>query len=68
MLIIVECFYCGHKERINVYSKAAIQDRRCDKCKDKRKIIKDDENKDVFGYNEPPSKEKTTDDDTYPFF
>lgn len=68
MQIVTECFYCGHKEKINVYSKAAVQDRRCEKCKDKRKIIKQIETKDVFGYNETTSKEKSSDDDIYPFF
>ena len=51
MEVLVECLYCGHKTELNVYSTALLDDRRCDKCKDKNKRIKKVENKDIFGYN-----------------
>lgn len=45
MEVKVQCLYCGFTTTLNVYSTTLIEDRRCDKCTDKRKKITKTEKK-----------------------
>jgi DNA replicative helicase MCM subunit Mcm2 (Cdc46/Mcm family) len=52
MKVKLICKYCGHSDTLYVYSKEFVRDRKCERCGDKNKILRQEDTSDVFGYDD----------------